>query len=74
MASSPNASNARDLEGLRADRKTAPQAGPSFRTGLILTIILLLLLAIVATAVLGLGAAAVWDFVAPGALLMEAQR
>ncbi len=33
-----------------------------------------LLLAIVATAVLGLGAATVWDFVAPGALLMEAQR
>ena len=33
-----------------------------------------LLLAIVATAVLGLGAAAVWHFVAPGALLTEAQR
>jgi formate hydrogenlyase subunit 3/multisubunit Na+/H+ antiporter MnhD subunit len=33
-----------------------------------------LLLAIIATAVLGLGAAAVWDFVAPGALLTEAQR
>jgi formate hydrogenlyase subunit 3/multisubunit Na+/H+ antiporter MnhD subunit len=31
-----------------------------------------LLLAIVATAVLGLGAAMVWQFVAPGALLMEA--
>jgi len=33
-----------------------------------------LLLAIVATAVLGLGAAAVWHFVAPGALLTEAPR
>jgi NADH:ubiquinone oxidoreductase subunit 2 (subunit N) len=33
-----------------------------------------LLLAAVATAVLGLGAAVVWDFVAPGALLAETSR
>jgi formate hydrogenlyase subunit 3/multisubunit Na+/H+ antiporter MnhD subunit len=33
-----------------------------------------LLLAIVATAVLGLGAATVWEFVSPGALTMQAPR